>query len=720
MKPTLHHHRSWASTLFALCLLPTGAQAQTNLQAEVNGSKVDLSWELPTGMNDVENNGFEDDTFPGEGWTVQTANGSDYRCTWFHYPTDDFSQFDNYTDYIHTGSHSAMVFMDLGTHPDGSSANQDEWLISPPYDNATNLEFYSYIDPMVLEYDTYEGYDDHYYVKVSHDGGNTWQVIWDARTQCSPDGGWQLVSLPLGAATPDTRIAFHAVSGKASATDHLYFLWAIDDVRISGPAPAAPISKAASTTSFGGYNIYLDGQLIAGSINARQYTDVSEKAEGEHTYRVAFYDALTDEESEGVQTTVNILAPTFDAPLNVQVSSRYDSEQGYTAVITWDEPQGNQKPEGYIVYCNGMWAGYGITETSFENTGLTKGVYEYKVSAMYDNPSGESEAVGDVIAIGTRMPVTQLSAELGDNGQVELSWQAPADRDHSVKGYNVYRSTTAIATGITTCTYTDTAVPQGQFDYTVTAVYDDDVESMPSAVSISNGTMPVHPLPFSETFDTPFKPADWTVENLYQYTEDFYVWRFDDWFEMNINGNGFDGYYASIDGISAGWAGIMAHLVTPPLSTAHEAGQTLTLSYDLDYLSMWDDCEAFIEYSTDRGASWQDVEMLTPYHDTDLEEGATCSPVHITHDVTNLSDTGEIMFRWYYSGNMDGHIAIDNVRLEATGTTGISQATTDHQPLTVYTTQGVKVAETNGATPALPAGVYIFRQNGHTVKKTVK
>lgn len=90
MKLTLHHHRSWASTLFALCLLPMGAQAQTNLQAEVNGSKVDLSWELPTGMNDVENNGFEDDTFPGEGWTVQTANGSDYRCTWFHYPTDDF------------------------------------------------------------------------------------------------------------------------------------------------------------------------------------------------------------------------------------------------------------------------------------------------------------------------------------------------------------------------------------------------------------------------------------------------------------------------------------------------------------------------------------------------------------------------------------------------------------------------------------------------------
>ena len=188
---------------------------------------------------------------------------------------------------------------------------------------------------------------------------------------------------------------------------------------------------------------------------------------------------------------------------------------------------------------------------------------------------------------------------------------------------------------------------------------------------------------------------------------------------MNITGNGFDGYYASIDGISAGLSGIMAHLVTPPLSTAHESGQTLTLSYDLDYLSMWDECEAFIEYSTDRGASWQDVQMLTPYCDTDLPQGATCSPVHITHDVTDLSDTGEIMFRWYYSGNNDGHIAIDNVRLEASGTGGISQAATDSLPLTIYTIQGVKVAD-HGTTTALPAGVYIFRQGDHAIKKAVK
>ena len=123
---------------------------------------------------------------------------------------------------------------------------------------------------------------------------------------------------------------------------------------------------------------------------------------------------------------MEIYAPTFDPPQGVQLTCREDSELGYVASLSWDEPAGRQKPEGYIVYCNGLWAAYGITETNFEQTGLTKGVYEYAVSAIYDTPWGESEAVGDAVAIGTRMPVRDLRGVLGD-GQVALTWQAPAD-----------------------------------------------------------------------------------------------------------------------------------------------------------------------------------------------------------------------------------------------------------------------------------------------------
>lgn len=708
----------WAAGC-ALTMLCGTAPAQTNLTANVNGCKVELTWDLSERLQDLDNQGFEAGEFPGGDWTVRSTNTSDYRCSWFSYPTADFTQFENYTEYVHQGERSAMVYMDMGQHADGSSANQDEWLVSPVYSQASLLEFYSYIDPMVLEYDSYEGYDDHYYVKLSRDGGETWEVIWDARTSCAPEGGWQLVSLPLGEPSDNMRIAFQAISGSAQPTDHLYFLWAIDDVRVSQPAAAA---KAASAVSYGYYNVYRDNELIAPQLNTRRFVDDSDKAEGTYTYRVTYMDNLTGQESEGTSAQVEIYAPTFDAPRNVRLTCREDSELGYVASLSWDEPEGRQKPEGYIVYCNGMWAAYGITETNFENTGLTKGVYEYAVSAIYDTPWGESEAVGDVIAIGTRMPVQNLLAELND-GQVTLTWQAPAESQHSVKAYRVFRGTECIAQDLTGCTFTDTQVPQGSFDYTVLAVYEDDMESMASAVAVSNGEMPVYELPFTETFDTPFKPANWLVENLFEYTEDCYVWRFDDWYEMKLAGEGFSGGYASIDGISAGWSGIMANLVTPPLDAHHAEGTQLLLSYDLDFLSIYGDSEAFLEYSTDRGLNWTTLEQLQPYYDTDLEPGELCRAVHMKHDVTQVAQGGTIQFRWYYSGNMDGHIAVDNVRLERIEPEGIGTVTaTASGKVSVYNLQGVKLleAESEACVPALPAGVYLFEQNGRCLRRIIR
>ena len=708
----------WAAGC-ALTMLCGTAPAQTNLTANVNGCRVELAWDQPEGLQDQDNQGFEAEEFPGGDWTVRPTNTSDYRCSWFSYPTADFTQFDNYTEYVHQGQRSAMVYMDMGQHTDGSSANQDEWLISPVYSHASLLEFYSYIDPMVLEYDGYEGYDDHYYVKLSRDGGESWEVIWDARTSCAPEGGWQLVSLPLGEPTDNMRIAFQAVSGSAKPSDHLYFLWAIDGVRVMQPAAAA---RSAQAVSYGYYKVYLDNELIAPQLNTRRFVDSSDKGEGTYTYRVTYMDNLTGQESEGTSTQVEIYAPTFDPPQGVQLTCREDSELGYVASLSWDEPAGRQKPEGYIVYCNGLWAAYGITETNFEQTGLTKGVYEYAVSAIYDTPWGESEAVGDAVAIGTRMPVRDLRGVLSD-GQVALTWQAPADSPHSVKSYRVFRSTECIAQDLAGCSFTDTQVPQGCFDYTVLAVYDDGVESMASAVSIENGEMPVCKLPFTETFDAPFKPANWMVENLFEYTEDCYVWRFDDWYEMKLAGEGFSGGYASIDGISAGWAGIMANLVTPPLDARHAEGEQLLLSYDLDFLSIYGDCEAFVEYSTDRGQNWTALEQLQPYYDTDLEPGELCRAIHMKHDVTEVAQGETIQFRWYYSGNMDGHIAVDNVRFEQSEPESIDAVTTTAPGrISVYNLQGVKLleAESEACLPALPAGVYLFEQNGRCTKRMIK
>ena len=93
------------------------------------------------------------------------------------------------------------------------------------------------------------------------------------------------------------------------------------------------------------------------------------------------------------------------------------------------------------------------------------------------------------------------------------------------------------------------------------------------------------------------------------------------------------------------------------------------------------------------------------------------------HDVTQLAQTDAIQFRWYYSGNMDGHIAIDNVRLEQVEPEGIAAVTTAEQgKVSVYNLQGVKLLEADNEAdiPALPAGVYIFEQNGHSCKRMFK
>ena len=125
--------------------------APSDLQANVEGCKVSLSWQRGGNEALLAQEDFESETFPSQGWELKKYNTTDYRCTWFHYPSDDFMGLDNWEYYIKNGEGSAMVYMDMGYHDD-ISYNQDEWLISPVFDDAMYLDFWYYINPMLLEY----------------------------------------------------------------------------------------------------------------------------------------------------------------------------------------------------------------------------------------------------------------------------------------------------------------------------------------------------------------------------------------------------------------------------------------------------------------------------------------------------------------------------------------------------------------------------------------
>lgn len=731
-----------ASMLLIAMLFSTALCAQekpdtpVNLRADVNFSLVNLSWQRSTTVADtLLSEGFEGETFPPAGWTVETTNDNDASYTWFSFPTEDIMQsIDDYELYIHSGSKSCFVNIDMGApYDDGTSGTQDEWLISPQVEGATYLDFYCKIPSQVKEYGAYEEFTNHYYVLVSHDGGDTWDELWDGRYDSNGSDDWQAVSLYLGDATMGAPIvAFQATSGSEDPDISLYCTWAIDDVRFTNGTP-----QAAAMESF---NVYRDGETIAEGIKSLTYSDGDEKEAGEHKYEVRSYNAQLDELSDPAEVTVNIESATTNAPTNVRLSYYYDEEsQTYSVAMTWDAPEGSRQPAYYTAYCNNAMFGDWLEETSIEQTGLAKGVYNYSVSAVYQYPDGESEAVGDQVALGTRYPARDLMATRNTDGSLSMEWTAPKESEFTVASYKLYRGNTLLTETASTA-YTEAESVEGHYDYSVVAVYSDGVEATAVSVSVENGDMPVYQIPFSEDFTGALKPGNWTVTKNRTGLKDNYLWRFDNWYELPVAGKGFDSDFASTNCSSAGYTTVNTSLYTPAITRESIGeGEQTYLSFDMDYMISGSSF-AYVAYSTDNGETWNDfVEELKGYEDIDLYEGETCQPQHLVYDATELFDNNaQVMFAWVYNGKRAQHIAIDNVRVFNADPASVGSvkstapsyrysngrlelSLSDVTRVRIYTADGTLIADTTSPTVSIPkAGLYIINVASSKGTTTIK
>ncbi len=661
----------------AICAQTTAPLKPVNLSADADYNKVVLKWENPVSTEELLSEDFEG-TFPAEGWSVKTTNTDYYMNTWFQFPSAEMDEEGGIDEesknmFVHGGEKSALVFPDMNTpHEDGSSAWQNEWLYLPATPGAEYLSFYTYINPEILTYAESEEFPDHYYVKVSHDNGATWDVLWDGRTDISDEDAFQYVNLYLGDASKGAPIvAFHATGDENNPETGLYFAWAIDDVKLSKRVFADESDKNAAPTE--SYNVYLDDELLAENVYALSYTDLSDKESGNHKYAVEAVSSTYNLTSEKAEQPVEIKEPTLNSPTNLKLTATKDDESGkYNVVISWDAPEGDRKPTYYTVYCNNALAADYMEDTEVEQTGKPKGVYSYSVYANYEYPEGISEPIEMTIAAGTRLTALDFSAVI-DGKDVVMSWNAPKDAEHAIKNYGVYRGNEKLAE-TTATSFTASNEPEGLYDYSVKVVYEDGEVSLPVTETISHGEKPVYSLPFAEDFTGGLTPGNWTIEKVDGKMQDQYLWRFDNWFELPISGEGFSGEYASVASSVAGYTNVYTTLDTPPMKRGDVAtGEKTYIEFDMDYEAGGKSSAASLNYSYN-GEDWAQIEEFDGYLDTDLADGETCKPVHKKINITNCFTDSEtpVYFAWMYKGKLAYHLAIDNVKVYNENASGIS------------------------------------------------
>lgn len=695
----------------AVCAQNTAPLKPVNLSADADYNKVVLTWEDPVSTEELLSEDFEG-AFPAEGWSLKTTNTDYYMNTWFQFPSAEMEEEgvddESRSMFVHGGKKSALLYPDMNTpHEDGSSAWQNEWLYLPATPGAEYVSFYTYINPEILNYAESEDFPDHYYVKVSHDNGATWNVLWDGRSDISTENAFQYVNLYLGDASKGAPIvAFHATGNENDPETGLYFAWAIDDVKLSKRLFAEGADKNAVATE--AYNVYLDNELIAENVRKSTYTDLSNKEPGSHLYAVEAVSNTFNLKSDKVEKTVEIKEPILNSPTNLNVKASKDEASGkYNVLVTWDKPEGDRTPAYYTVRCNNALAADFMEDREIEQTGKPKGVYTYSVYAVYEYPSGTSEPIEMTVAAGTRLTASDFSAAY-DGKNVVMSWKAPSGSEYPVKDYCVYRGNEKL-TETSETSFTAANEPEGQYDYSVKVVYNDGFESLPVTKTLSRGTKPAYTLPFSEDFTGGLTPGNWVVEKVDGKMQDQYLWRFDNWFELPVSGGGFSGEFASVASSVAGYTNIFTTLDTPPVVRGEVADGTKTyIEFDMDYMEGGKSSSASLHYSYN-GEEWASIEDFGGYLASDLTGGEICKPVHKKIDVTEYFTDSEtpVYFAWKYNGKLANHLAIDNVKIYNDKATGISVVGEDRE----YSING-NTLNINGSSVT---GVKVFAADGTCV-----
>ena len=752
MKQKLQHLMLSAAALAGLAI---PAQAFTpvapgNLNADVKGMGVTLSWEWGNAGQSLFDESFERETF-GDSWTLRNTYSFDDQAggNWAIFDSSEM----NDQRLTHSGTRSALLmYAAYGDDENPSTYHQDEWLMTRPAEGAVYLDFWFWIYPELLEYGAYPEFNDHYYVKISRDNGETWTELWDARYDMENVDAMQQVSLFLGEpADASTLVAFNAVSGDEES---LYFGWSIDDIsffaadgtsaasprliaptvqanrNIAGTAPAhrkfvptgtKAVNKPSRATELSennlyAYRVYLDDEVIADCLKTRNFTDYSTKSGGSHTYRVAAWSAENDEEFASASVDVEIEEFVFEKPRNVQASFEEGADGKYEISVTWEAPESEAQPDFYTVYINGKMFGQIETgdEFSVGQTGVYKGAYTFAVESCYNFPEGASERVYSSVYPGTVPAPGNLRAEFDGTG-LTLEWDRPDSEEMTPDHYSVFWGEECIADDVTGTTFYMEECYPGVYTYSVHAEYADGTRSLPAQTRVVTGEEePFDLWVYQQDFDGGHTPIGWDIEFVdpYDRVKDMYSWRFDNWFDTEVPETaGFSGSFASISGVAAGMNKLDAYLCSP-LFYVDESTEYVTVSFSKYYK---DDepgpmgaAKFLLQYTTDNGENWYDLEDLAL-----IENGEVSIDIRYVEGMP-------LRLRWAFTSRNSGVAAIDDVTImdKTAGVEGIDDDC-DAESMEIYTLDGMRV-RFDGDINTLPAGMYVVKSNGRVSKRLVR
>ena len=319
-----------------------------------NAGEQHFSWNNAMGWGES----FEGGSIP-EGWTTintNTTSGS-LPTNWAIMGTVEFSSGDVVPQ---DGSYQAFVYWDY--------SHQDEWLITPAFTAPVgDLTFWYYGHNGSVN-------GDHYYVKVSTDGGTNWTVLWDASTLPEADNHYAAPAvIDLSAyAGQEVHIAWQNVDGDGQG---LWYAWALDNITVGDmkidvkdlivaqegnvnqgvnlaarngvfyPSvnPADMIPEPGK--SFEGYNVYLDDMVtpLATDVAGTEFL-FTELVDGDYVAGVqSVYSSGASEVVTMPFTVTNgVVAETFTVTFNVHMHAVEFTETDVVymtgSMLGWAQP----------------------------------------------------------------------------------------------------------------------------------------------------------------------------------------------------------------------------------------------------------------------------------------------------------------------------------------------------------------------------------------------